>query len=114
MAEMEDAEVGAQDALDQVAGGTLLVDVREPAEWERGHSPLAVLFPMSQFAERIDELPRDAPILVVCHSGRRSASVVTALRDAGYSALSVSGGMIAVLAAGGALVADGPDAPRVD
>ena len=108
------AEITAGAALAAVASGALFLDVREQDEWDRGHSPAATLLPMSRLRDGIDELPKDAPILVVCHSGRRSASVVAALRGAGYNAVNVVGGMLAIVDAGGEIVADGADAPRVD
>lgn len=106
--------VSAADALSRVQSGTLLIDVREADEWARGHSPLATLLPMSALQERVGELPDDARILVVCHSGQRSARVASALVNAGYDAASVDGGMIAWRDAGGDIVADGSAPPTVD
>ena len=109
------ASIEAGDAIAAVrAGGPLLLDVREQQEWDRGHSPLATLLPMSQLQARLGEVPEDRRLLVVCHSGQRSARVADALALAGYDAVNVLGGMIAWHAAGGEIVADGTEAPRVD
>lgn len=64
----------------------LLLDVREPYEWaignleERG----AVLVPLGELSRRLEELPRDRPIVVYCHVGVRSAMVVSSLRSRGF------------------------------
>ena len=107
-------EICAADALAEVTAGTLLIDVREEAEWDRGHSPLAISLPMSQLQSRIDEVPENTRVLVVCHSGQRSARVTAALNEAGFDASNVIGGMIAWQQAGGELVASTGDQPRVD
>lgn len=92
----------------------VLLDVREQQEWDRGHSPLATLLPMSELQARIDEIPDDRRLFVVCRSGQRSGQVAAALTGVGYDAVNVSGGMIAWHAAGGDLVAEGAQTPRVD
>ena len=83
-----------------------LLDVREPDEWAAGHAPTARLLPMSELIERIDELPDDDPLYVVCRSGGRSARVVAYLAAQGYPAVNVDGGMQAWSAQGRAVVAD--------
>ena len=83
-----------------------LLDVREPDEWAAGHAPTARLLPMSELIERIDELPDDDPLYVVCRSGGRSARVVASLAAQGYPAVNVDGGMQAWSAQGRAVVAD--------
>jgi rhodanese-related sulfurtransferase len=83
-----------------------LLDVREPDEWAAGHAPTARLLPMSELIERIDELPDDDPLYVVCRSGGRSARVVAYLAAQGYPAVNVDGGMQAWSAQGRTVVAD--------
>ena len=116
-------QVTAQEAMSLLAStdsgsnrdtGTVLLDVREQHEWDRGHSPLALFVPMSQLRVRIDEIPEDCTVLVLCHAGQRSASVAAALREAGYDAVNVAGGMIAWHAAGGELAAKGDQTPSVE
>lgn len=96
--------VTAEEAIALVAAGHRLVDVREQGEWDDVHAPTAQLLPMSALTERVGELPTDEQILVVCHSGGRSARVTAALIDAGYDAVNVLGGMTAWQAAGGDVV----------
>lgn len=70
-----------------------IVDVREPAEWESGHLPGAVSLPQCDLASRLDELPRDRELLVVCAGGTRSRRAAGFLQIAGFQhALSLEGG----------------------
>src|SRR5207245_7633709 len=53
-----------------------LIDVREPFEYEIARIDGARLIPLGEIAERMDELQREQPIVVHCHSGQRSAQAV--------------------------------------
>lgn len=90
-----------------------LIDVREPSEWDAGHIEGAVHIPMGELGSRQDELARDRTIIAVCRSGNRSGQVVQALRNAGYDAENLDGGMQAWAAAGLPFVADGGGEARV-
>jgi rhodanese-related sulfurtransferase len=103
--------VPVQEAIDAVGTGEYLLDVREPREWDEVRAPSATLIPMRALSERAGELPDDGRILVICHSGVRSAAVTEALVAAGYPAVNVSGGIVAWEAAGGPVVRQG-SAPR--
>ncbi len=61
-----------------------LIDVREAFEYEIARIDGAKLIPLGEIAERADELPRDRPIVVHCHSGRRSAEAVRLLQQRGF------------------------------
>ncbi|PPH00470.1 rhodanese-like domain-containing protein [Rathayibacter sp. AY1F6] len=105
------AQVTAADAVGLVARDEVwLLDVREPHEWVAGHAPAAHHIPMGEIGARQDELPADTAILVVCHSGVRSAMVTQALDGAGYEVANVDAGMTAWAAAGGDVV-DGEGRP---
>ena len=52
--------------------GAILLDVREPEEYAAGHVPGAVNLPQADLADRLDELPRDRPMLLICQGGYRS------------------------------------------
>jgi sulfur dioxygenase len=82
-----------QQHLDQVR----VLDVRTAAEFdgELGHVPGAVLIPLDELRERIDEVARDKPLVVVCQTGKRSALATTILRQAGVKELAnLAGGMV--------------------
>jgi rhodanese-related sulfurtransferase len=84
----------------RLEAGAVLLDVREPNEWDTGHAPEATWIPMGDLDARLVELPTDRPIVVVCRSGGRSARVTSALIAAGYDATNLAGGMKAWAAAG--------------
>jgi rhodanese-related sulfurtransferase len=69
-----------------VAAGARLVDVRTAQEFEAGHVPGATLIPFDQIAARAAELgPKDAPIVLYCRSGRRTAIAKQALEAQGFT-----------------------------
>ena len=103
-------EVTVDEAIALVDDGALLIDVREQDEWDAGHSPDATLIPLSELQQRVHELPEDQRFLVVCHSGGRSLRATSFLRQDGFDAVNVIGGMTAWAAAGGALTANTPEA----
>jgi rhodanese-related sulfurtransferase len=74
----------------------VLLDVREPKEWALGTLPGAMTLAMSQLINRIDEIPKDKPLLVVCRSGDRSNQVARYLSANGYDATNMAGGMKAL------------------
>ena len=72
----------------------LTVDVREMNEFEAMRLDDVVLLPMSSFAERFGELPKDRPLLVMCAAGSRSAAATAYLLRSGYSdVVNVAGGI---------------------
>jgi len=86
----------------------VVVDVREPSEWDDGHIAGAVNLPMGQAVERMRELPADRPKAVLCAGGLRSSSVISALLRAGMSDwYNVAGGMREWLKAGYPAVSSG-------
>jgi rhodanese-related sulfurtransferase len=73
----------------------LLLDVREPREYDTAHIDGSTLIPMNEIPGRAhQELDEESPILVLCHHGARSLSVAAWLRQQGFDkAQSVSGGI---------------------
>ncbi len=69
-----------------------LLDVRTPAEFEEGHVPGAVNIPLSELRDRLDEVPRDRRVAVVCSVGIRAYNACRALRQHGIDACNVPGG----------------------
>lgn len=81
---------------DEKRATPLIVDVRESWEHAICKLPDAKLLPMQQIPSRVDELPRDRDIVVVCHHGMRSYQVAEFLANAGFTRLyNLSGGMAA-------------------
>lgn len=63
----------------------LLLDVRERPEASFASLPGSVLIPLGELPGRVDELPRDEPIVVYCHHGVRSARALSVLEQAGFT-----------------------------
>ena len=72
--------------------GACLLDVREPAECERGTLPGALTIPLGQLRKRLDELPRDRPIVAYCAVGLRGYLAERILRQNGFDVRNLSGG----------------------
>lgn len=72
----------------------LLIDVREPSEYETAHIAGSRLIPLGSFPDAIPDLPRDREIVIHCQGGMRSAKAVRQLLDAGFQNVhNVEGGM---------------------
>ncbi len=71
----------------------ILLDVRDPQELrEDGHLPDAIEMPMGDLADRLDTLPRDRPITVLCRSGSRASIAASLLDGAGFEVRLVAAG----------------------
>jgi rhodanese-related sulfurtransferase len=89
------------DTLASRCAETMVLDVREPEEYQHGHVPGALNLPQADLASRLDELPRDCPLLLICRSGARSLRAAQFLRQVGFEqVLNVQGGTEAWRAAG--------------
>jgi rhodanese-related sulfurtransferase len=100
--------------VDDVADDAYLLDVREDDEWAAGHAPGANHVPMMQIPARIDEIPTDRDVVVICRVGGRSAQVVAYLQQSGLTrTINLDGGMSDWAAAGRPMVSEDGGAPRV-
>lgn len=71
-----------------------LLDVRDPWEIEIVSLPDSIRIPLQEIAHRLDELDRDRPLAVLCHSGRRSATAAGFLAGQGFSRVAnIAGGI---------------------
>ncbi|KJF16888.1 MULTISPECIES: rhodanese-like domain-containing protein [Acidithrix] len=85
--------------------GDLLIDVREPYEFDSGHVRGAINIPLSQLANKLPTIPLSKRIFVICASGSRSMEAAKFLSLRGYEALSVANGTSGWAAAGMPLTA---------
>jgi len=91
---MELSVEAARQLLDAQPGTTLLLDVREPSELVICSIAGAMHIPMREIPGRLDTLPRDRHILVLCHHGSRSLRVTQFLRHNGLANVSnIDGGI---------------------
>ena len=98
---------------DPIPAGVTVLDVREPIEWHHGHIEGAVHVPLTEVPGRVDELPTDQQLLVVCKVGGRSSQATAFLREKGFEAINLAGGMIDWAEAGRPMVADADGPPLV-
>jgi rhodanese-related sulfurtransferase len=77
------------------SGGAVLLDVREPHEWQAGHAPQAVHVALSALVAGtpLPSAVRDRPLVVICRSGNRSRRAAELLAARGAQAVDVIGGM---------------------
>ncbi|OZA22041.1 MAG: sulfurtransferase [Hydrogenophilales bacterium 17-64-11] len=74
----------------------VLLDVREPWEWNLCHLPDAILIPMHELPARLQELDKDAETVVICHHGVRSYHAARYLETLGFGdVVNLSGGVAA-------------------
>ncbi len=94
-----DPEVDADDLARRLADAAppVVVDVREPEETAQGHIRGSLLIPMNDLPMRLAQIPRGRPVVAYCRSGHRSLWAARALREGGFEAASLRGGMEAWL-----------------
>lgn len=71
-----------------------LVDVRADHEWEAGRISGATHIELNEIAERSEELDHGRPVVLYCRGGTRSEMARDALRDAGFDAHKLTGGIV--------------------
>ncbi len=62
----------------------VLIDVREPSEYNAGHIPGVKLIPLGTLPGRVNEIPKDKFVVTTCRSGNRSGQATKFLRDQGF------------------------------
>ena len=97
---------------DPLPDGLVVLDVREPLEWEHGHIEGAVHIPLSLLPTRHTELP-EGQTLVVCKIGGRSAQAVAWLQQQGHEVVNLDGGMLDWQGAGRPMVSETGRPPHV-
>lgn len=93
--------VSPREAWERLSGGEtgsgnatpVLIDVREPWEYNSGHAKGAKNIPLSQLGRRLGEVPRNRDVLLICQSGHRSMTAANFLQQQGITQVTnVSGG----------------------
>jgi len=87
-------EITTQNAYQKYQEGAFVLDVRTPEEWVDYHAPDTTLIPLDELEARVNEVPRDQEIVVICRSGNRSQVGRDILLAAGFNNVtSVAGGL---------------------
>jgi rhodanese-related sulfurtransferase len=88
------SQISVSEAYSKYQSGTFVLDVRTQEEWDEFHAPNTTLIPLDQLPARLNELPRDREIVVVCRSGNRSQEGRDILLQAGFEQVtSMTGGL---------------------
>jgi rhodanese-related sulfurtransferase len=80
-----------KDGLEE--GELVLIDVREPYEWDAGHIRGATHIELERLASRAEEIPTDRRVVFQCRLGVRSAMAMQAFRASGWDAYHMAGGI---------------------
>lgn len=90
-------QVHVSSLRDLLANNEVIIDVREKDEYELSHINGAINIPLSEFRERISEIPKDKKVYLHCRSGQRSYNAVLILNNLGFrNAYNISGGFMGV------------------
>jgi len=72
----------------------IIIDVRTPAEYRDGHIPGVTNIPLDELEQRMNEVPKDKKVVLICRTGNRSAQGTKLLRSKGFSnVFNSTGGM---------------------
>ncbi len=93
-------EIDVDELRTHHAAGALIIDVRQPDEYDEAHVPGAQLIPLGDVPDRIHELPDVRPLFLICRSGARSGQAGEFLMAQGYDVVNVAGGTLAWIDAG--------------
>jgi rhodanese-related sulfurtransferase len=99
------SEASVDELESALQAGAVLIDVRQPDEYEAGHVPGAVLVPLADVPDTLELFSSDAPTYVICKSGSRSYRACEFLADEGIEAINVEGGTVAWIISGRTTVA---------
>ena len=97
---MELPEISVDELAPELASGAMLLDVREVEEWQEGRVPGGKLVPLGEVVDRLNEIPSNGRLYVICKSGGRSADACEFLRMRGIDAVNVTGGTLAWIESG--------------
>ena len=98
-------EISANELIELVESGSLVIDVREPDEYVSGHIPGAILVPLSTVLENSSEFVSEDTVYVVCRSGGRSMQACELLHDNGIvNVVNVAGGTMGWISLGNEIV----------
>lgn len=94
-------EITASEAFSKYQSGAFLLDVRTVDEWNQSHIPNAALVPLAQLSTRLNEVPKDKEIVVVCSTAACAQQGRDVLLAAGYPTVSSMAGGLEEWRAGG-------------
>ncbi len=95
------AEITPAQAYEKFQAGAFFLDVRTQAEYADARVAGSLLIPLDELPNRLDEVPRDQDVVVICRSGARSREGAAILQQAGFTRVTcLKGGLLAWTGAG--------------
>ncbi len=95
------AEISVEEAHNKYQEGAFVLDVRTQEEWDEYHAPKTTLIPLDELPTRVNEVPKDQEIVVICRSGNRSQVGRDILLEAGFEQVTSSAGGLKAWSAAG-------------
>ena len=92
---MQVTEITIDEFAPEWESGAVVIDVRMPDEFAEVRVPGARLIPLPDLPDRLDEIPSDGDLYIICRSGARSARAAEFLAANGREAINVAGGTLA-------------------
>jgi NADPH-dependent 2,4-dienoyl-CoA reductase/sulfur reductase-like enzyme/rhodanese-related sulfurtransferase len=90
-------QVAVTKVRELVENDAFIIDAREPGEYAASHLITAKNIPLSQFRQRLDEIPKDQPVYVHCRSAQRSYNMARALGQLGFdNIINISGSFLGI------------------
>ncbi|MFC4022361.1 rhodanese-like domain-containing protein [Oceanobacillus longus] len=90
-------EVKVSQVRELVETSSFIINAREKGEYRSGHLKNAVNIPLSEFRERLEEIPKDQLVYIHCRSGQRSYNIVIVLENLGYAnVFNISGSFLGI------------------
>lgn len=89
--------VGAEEVMDMVRNGAILIDVRTDKEYLGGALPGSIHVPLSNLRIFAQKLDRNRPYITVCKTGSRSSAAAFLLNHLGFNAYVLRGGMNSIM-----------------
>ena len=97
--------IDVDEAYQKYENGVFFLDVRTTEEWNEFHAPDTTLIPLDELPYRLNEIPQDGEVVVICQTGDRSQQGRDFLLNAGFEQVtSMTGGLISWYDAGYPLV----------
>ena len=90
-------DINAEEAKNLISKNSelIMIDVREPFEYENGHIPGSKLIPLGELSSELHKLNQDSSILLICRSGNRSSQAANLLVEKGFKQVyNLAGGII--------------------
>lgn len=93
--------IGVLEASKKADAGVSFLDIRELFEWNKGHAVGAVHVPMSSLLKYMEDVDKDAEVMLICTNGQRALTATKRLIEAGWqNVVAVHGGLQSWKAAG--------------